>query len=77
MDRDLISMDDLDALEGLNERYRVLLDRLEAETEAAAAFDAPVEQANLRALKSESVRLRGVAAAKLKEMLSRLEPPTD
>ena len=77
MDRDLISMDDLDALEGLNERYRVLLNRLEAETEAAAAFDTPVEQTSLHALKSESVRLRGVAAAKLREMLARLEPPTD
>lgn len=66
----------LDLLEGLNERYRVLGERiveLEGRIQEAANFDLPPDTEALGALVDKQRRVREEAAVLLREVLAGLE----
>ena len=66
----------LDRLEGLNERYRVLGERiaeLEGRINEAASFDLPPDTEALGALVDKQRRVKEEVAALLRELLTKLE----
>ena len=73
---ELFDTEVLDRLEGLNERYRVLGERiaeLETRINEAASFDLPPDTAALGVLVDKQRQVRNEAAALLKEVLAGLE----
>ncbi len=66
----------LDRLEGLNERHRVLGERiaeLEGRIQEAASFDLPPDTEQLGALIDARRRVKNETAALLRKMLAELE----
>ena len=73
---ELFDPEALDRLEGLNERYRVLGERiaeLEGRINEAASFDLPPDTEALGALVDKQRRVKDETAALLRKMLGELE----
>lgn len=68
--RALIRIDDLDQLEGLNERHRQVMRRIEAELEASSYYDRPSER--LYELQAQAARVRREAVTLLERLLNAL-----
>ena len=72
MDAHLFNPEVLDRLEGLNERYRLLTNRIEELLDEAAHYDLEPDSEKLRQLETVRRRVKDEAVAVVRELLDKV-----
>ena len=73
MDAHLFNPEVLDRLEGLNERYRLLTNRIEELLDEAAHYDLEPDAEKLRQLETVRRRVKDEAVTVVRELLKEIE----